>query len=263
MNLLVRQTLVFCKSVEEGTILKNVEIVLTNDVVIKTNVQTFNIGLLAASSAGIVTNCEIDSENGATLSVVCSTTASNAYVAGLVSNNSGYITNSRSKINIIANINIAGLVGQNTGIISSCYYADASLNNKTNTTTEFTAGLVVVNSGEIHTSYVSGLMAANVMFYDRAENFIQSNNNVSGFVYSNDGQIDNCYSNIQLRQSGAFASGFVFENSGSISKCFSTSVLESQQTSNYGFARINSIGTTAGKIEECFYLEDNNSFGFT
>lgn len=247
------------ESVEEGTILKNVEIVLTSDVVIKTNVQTFNIGLLAASSAGIVTNCEIDSENGATLSVVCSTTASNAYVAGLVSNNSGYITNSRSKINIIANINIAGLIGQNTGIISSCYYADASLNNKTNTTTEFTAGLVVVNSGEIHTSYVSGLMAANVMFYDRAENFIQSNNNVSGFVYSNDGQIDNCYSNIQLRQSGAFASGFVFENSGSISKCFSTSVLESQQTSNYGFARINSIGTTAGKIEECFYLEDDNS----
>ena len=244
------------ESVEEDTILKNVEIVLTSDVVIKTNVQTFNIGLLAASSAGIVTNCEIDSENGATLSVVCGTTASSAYVAGLVSNNSGYITNSRSKINIIANINIAGLVGQNTGIISSCYYADASLNNKTNTTTEFTAGLVVVNSGEIHTSYVSGLMAANVMFYDRAENFIQSNNNVSGFVYSNDGQIDNCYSNIQLRQSGAFASGFVFENSGSISKCFSTSVLESQQTSNYGFARINSIGTTAGKIEECFYLED-------
>lgn len=251
------------ESVDEDTILKNVEIVLTSDAVIKTNVQTFNIGLLAANNAGIVTNCEISSENNATLSVVCSTTTSSAYVAGLVANNSGYITNSRSKINIIANINIAGLVGQNSGIISSCYYAEATLNNKTNTTNEFTAGLVVTNTGEIHTSYVSGLMSSDVMFYDKAENFIQSNNNVSGFVYSNDGEIDNCYSNIQLRQSGAFASGFVFENSGTISKCFSTSVLESQQTSNYGFARINSVGTTAGKIEECFYLEDPNAVSYS
>lgn len=244
-------------SVGEDTILENVEIELTSDVVIKTSSETFDIGLLVAENAGKVTNCQVVSTSTDTsLSVVCENTISSAYVAGLVANNTGYITNSRSKINIIANINIAGLVGQNSGSIASSYYANASLSNKTNTTSEYTAGLVIVNSGEIHTSYVSGMMSQDKMYYDADDNYIQSNNNIAGFVYSNSGDVDNCYSNIQLRQSGAFASGFVFENSGNIDKCFSTSVLESQQTSNYGFARLNSISSTAGTITNCYYLSD-------
>lgn len=240
-------------SISENTILQNVTVTLTHDVVVKLGVSTFNVGLLAANNDGIITNCLVNSSTGAeSLSVVCSTATQNSYVAGLVSNNSGYITNSRSKINIYANVNLAGFVGQNSGIISSSYYSSATLKNQTNTTSEYTAGFVVVNSGEIHTSYVSGEMASNLMFYYGEENSIQSNNNITGFVYTNNGSVEDCYSNITLRQSGAFASGFVFENSGNIARCFSTSVLESEQTSNYGFARYNNDSNAI--IEDCYYL---------
>lgn len=244
-------------SVSENTVLQNVTVTLTNDVVIKLSSSTFNVGLLASTNNGIITNCLVDSSTGSEgLSVVCLTTAQNSYVAGLVSNNTGHITNSRSKINIFANVNLAGFVGQNSGIISSSYYSSSTLKNQTNTTSEYTAGFVVLNSGEIHTSYVSGEMTSNLMFYYGEENSIQSNNNITGFVYTNNGSVEDCYSNITLRQSGAFASGFVFENTGNIARCFSTSVLESEQTSNYGFARYNSDEKAV--IEDCYYLSQSN-----
>lgn len=243
----------------QNAILKNVTLYLTQSVVFKTDASTYNIGVLVCENAGIITNCSIESADGATLSVVCSTTASSSYVAGLVADNSGTITNSRSSVNILSNSNLAGVVGKNSGKIASSYYLGASLKNETNTTSEFTAGFVVENTGSIYTSYVSGKAEIDTMFYNKADNTIQSSNNITGFVYSNSGEVFDCYSNIQLKQSGAFASGFVFENSGEIGRCFSTSVLESNQTSNYGFARINSISGTKGTISNCYYLEDKDA----
>lgn len=245
-------------SISEDSILQNVTIMLSSDVVIRMNVSTFNVGLLAATNNGIITNCHIGSATGNEgLSVVCATTAQTSYVAGLVANNIGYITNSRSKINIFANVNLAGFVGQNSGIIASSYYLGASLKNETNTTSEFTAGFAVSNSGEIHTSYVSGQATSNLMFYYGEDNSIQSSYNISGFVYTNSGSVEDCYSNITLRQSGAFASGFVYENSGNVERCFSTSVLESEQTSNYGFARYND--DESGIIKDCYYLSESEA----
>ncbi len=245
-------------SISEDTTLQNVTIMLTSDVVIRMSVDTFNIGLLSSTNNGIVTNCVVTSSTGHEgLSVICSTTAQSSYVSGLVANNAGYITNSRSEIDIFSNVNLSGFVGQNSGIISSSYYSDSSLKNETNTTSEFTAGFVVNNTGEIHTSYVSGEMSSNTMFYFGEEDSIQSSYNISGFVYTNSGTIEDCYSNITLRQSGAFASGFVYENSGNVERCFSTSVLESEQTSNYGFARYNDVET--GIIDDCYYLSERDA----
>lgn len=245
-------------SLTQNAILKNVTLYLTQSVVFKTDVSTYNIGVLVGENAGIITNCSIESADGVTLSVVCSATASSSYVAGLVANNSGTITNSRSSVNLLSNSNLAGVVGKNSGKIASSYYLGASLKNETNTTSEFTAGFAVENTGSIYTSYVSGKAEVDTMYYNKADNTIQSSNNITGFVYSNSGEVFDCYSNIQLKQSGAFASGFVFENSGEIGRCFSTSVLESKQTSNYGFARINSISGTKGTISDCYYLEDED-----
>lgn len=251
-------------SLSSGSILKNVTITLTSATVFRTNISTFNMGLLVAQNSGIISNALVESLNDASLSVVCSSVANSSYVAGLVANNSGYITNSRSKLNILSNVNLSGFVGQNSGLIASSYFLGGSLKNETNTTSEFTAGFAIENSGKIYASYVSGIPEAGKMYYDGEKNTIVSSNNITGFVYSNTGNIEDCYSNIQLRQSGAFASGFVFENSGSIERSFSTSVLESSQTSNYGFARINNINATSGNIVDCFYLQDvgiNESIG--
>ncbi len=252
------------QTVYDGMILQNVDICITGETVLKTNQATFNVGLLTASNEGVITNCEVSSANGASLSVVCSTVTSGAYVAGLVGSNVGHITNSRSKLNIRANVNVAGFAGQNSGIIASSYFKGASLTNQTNTTTEFTAGFVVSNSGRIYTSYVSGDPAeyyssdepTEDVYYKGTQDTIASSNNISGFVYSNSGSVEDCYSNIVLSQSGAFSAGFVFENTGNVKRSFSTSTLESNQTSNYGFVRTNVSGNGEGKIENCFYLSD-------
>jgi hypothetical protein len=89
------------------------------------------------------------------------------------------------------------------------------------------------------------------------DNEIRSSNSLAGFVYGNEGTVADCYSNIQLKQSGTYAAGFVFENGGSVSRCFSTCVMENDQTSNYGFARTNFKGSTQGRLEDCYYLQGN------
>lgn len=248
------------QTVTDGMILQNVDVCVTSDTIIKTNQSNFNIGLLAATNEGVITNCEVYSQNGTSLSVVSTTSTSGAYVGGLVGNNAGHITNSRSKLNIKANVNVGGFVGQNSGVIVSSYFKGASLTNQTNTTNEFTAGFAVSNSGKIYTSYVSGdpkeVPFDEEVYYQGTKNSITSSNNITGFVYSNSGDVEDCYSNIVLSQSGAFSSGFIFENSGNVRRSISTSTLESNQTSNYGFLRTNTISSTEGLLEDCFYLSD-------
>ena len=249
------------ESVPDGMILQNVDICVATDTVIKTNQSGFNVGLLTASNEGVITNCEVYSQSNSSLSVVAPSEASSAYVGGLVGNNSGHITHSRSKVNIRADVNVAGFVGQNSGKIASSFFMGASIKNqRTGGTSEYTAGFAVANSGEIYTSYVSGDPSESGLdehvYYQGSQDSIESSNNIAGFVYTNTGNVHDCYSNIAIKQSGAFSAGFIFENSGLIERSFSTSVLGSNQTSNYGFMRTNNIGTTEGLVEDCFYLSD-------
>lgn len=255
------------ESVSDETILKNITIDLSRYTVFKMNQTGFNVGVLAAENDGIVTNCVVQSASDSSLSVVSSVSLEGSCVAGLIATNDAYITHSRSMINILTNANLSGFVALNNsgGVIASSYYKNGYLKNATNTT-EKTAGFVLENSGRINTSYVSGQASAEKMYYysDDTENsdIILSSYNIAGFAYTNTGNISDCYSNIMLKQSGAFAAGFVFENSGEIARSFSTSVFESAQSSNYGFVRINYIGqideegTNSGTINDCYYLQD-------
>ena len=253
-------------SVGADTILQNIDVCVTNRVatetILRTNQSSFNVGVLASSNEGVITNCEVTSLYGTHLSVVCSTQtsgASGAYIGGLVGINSGYITNSRSTTNIYANVNVGGFVGQNSGLIASSYFRNATLRNQTSKPTEYTAGFAVVNSGRIYTSYVSGdtsEIAEEEVYYQGTQNAIISSNNIAGFVYTNTGSVEDCYSNITLSQSGAYSAGFIFENGGTIEKSFSTSLLESYQTSNYGFIMRNVVDDTYGTVVDCYYLSD-------
>lgn len=255
------------ETIESGAILQNVTVRLTSDTIFKTSSGSFDVGLVVANNSGIITNCSVEAANNSTLSVVCSEKAASAYVAGVTAKNGGYITNSRSKVSIFSNVNLAGFVGENSGTIASSYYMGASLRNETTTTAEYTAGFVVknTNSGRIFTSYVSGTPSASRMYYGKSDagdstqfdDEIRSSNSLSGFIYTNEGSVEDCYSNIQLKQSGTYAAGFVFENGGNIKRCFSTSVMENDQTSNYGFARTNFAGATQGTLVDCYYLQDD------
>ncbi|MBR1890800.1 MAG: hypothetical protein IJ817_03900 [Clostridia bacterium] len=252
-------------SVETDMVIKNVTIAIATDTVFNLSVETFNVGLIAASNDGVITNCEVKSISGAKLSVLSSVDTSSSYVGGIAATNSGFITHSRVAANIRTNVNLAGLVGQNSGLISSSYFKGASLENMTGAVSEYVAGVAVTNSGRIYASYVSGdaTTCAGKPYYDGTDNSLASNNNMAGFVYTNTGDIVDCYSNIRIN-SGAYAAGFVFENSSVVERCFSTSVLASKQTSNYGFAYRNVIGGSIGTMNDCFYIEDtdiNDSIG--
>jgi len=251
--------------VNDGTVLKNIAISIASDVNFSLSSSDFNVGLLTPENEGIITNCSIKAIANAPISVLSTKEASASYVAGIAASNSGFITNSQVSVNIKTNANLAGLVGQNSGLIASSYYKGASLENTTGTINEYVAGIAVVNSGRIYTSYVSGDTSGctEKMYYNLTANALTSSNNLAGFVYSNSGEILDCYSNIKIN-SGAYAAGFVFENSGTVSRCFSTSVLASEQTSNYGFVYRNSINSSEGLIEDAYYLSDvgvNQSIG--
>lgn len=244
------------ESVSSGAVIKNLTISLTSDTVFKTNQDSFNISLITASNDGNISNCVTESD-GYTLSVVCSQVPSSAYVSAFVGNNQGYITNSRSKVNMIANVNLSGFVSNNSGHIASSAFVGSSLRNETNTGREMTAGFVIENTGKIYTSYVSGTPKSGHTFYDEKDNSITSNNTLAGFVFNNLGEVKDCYTNIQLRKSGAYASGFVILNdTGKIENCISWSTLTNYLSSGYGFAYSNTL--TDGYIKNCFYLSDND-----
>ena len=251
------------------TILQNISIRVDSDVRFKLNVPTFNVGLLAAQNDGIITNAEVYSNANAKFYVSSLQNSSESYVAGLVvqNGNGAYITNSRSRLNISARANVSGFVGQNLGHIASSYFRGATIENNTDRTQEVTAGFVVANYGQIYTSYVSGDSELNnsSMYYKETSNSIRAVHNVAGFVYTNSGSVQDCYSNININQSRGYAAGFVFENSGVVERAFSTSVLQSERTANFGFARLNSVTTgqdgqeqvTGGVIKDAFYLTHN------
>lgn len=257
--------------IQEGVVIKNLNIKIEQSVIFNASQEDFVGGLLAGQNNGIITNCAvISSSKNNTLSVnyTPSDVNANAVFGALVGENSssGFITNSRSEINIIADVNTSGFVGTNSGHIASSYFSSASLRNinaRSNT-----AGFVLENYGNIYTSYVSGRSdneetGENDVYYNESRNRIYSDGSgdISGFVYKNDknANISDCYSNIYLsRGSGSRSSGFVFSNSGLIQNCFSTSFLESGIGTGYGFAQENKYEEDGAQILNCKYLSDDS-----
>lgn len=247
-------------NVREGCVIKNVTISLTSNVTIKVALDTYNVGLLAASNEGIITNANIKS-NGKSLSVVYSGegTATGSYVSSIAASNSGMITNSRSDLDIFANVNLTGFVGTNSGKIASSYYRGGSLENYSTGTSELTAGFVIENSGEIYTSYVSGDFDPSTTYYNGKENALKANNNIAGFVYENSGTVTDCYTNINMEGNGSYVAGFTITNSGEIDRCISWSVLINRNDSGYGFAGMNELAgeeDEGGSITNCYFLQD-------
>ena len=245
-------------STSSNVVFKNVTVEIFSNTNFIMDANTFSIGLLANTNNGIITNCRVIATNNSALSVTYTTSSSGSYVAGLVANNNGIITNSTTSIDILTNVNLSGFVATNTGTISSSAFRGGSLKNETTLSTEYTAGFVLQNSGNIYTSLVSGVeedeLNPNEVYYKGTTDFIHSYNNIAGFVYQNTGFVKDCYTNINMENAGMFASGFVFINDdeGEIRSSFSTSVLTSYNTQSYGFAR-----ASTGEIWDCYYLSQN------
>ena len=244
-------------SVGQNTVIRNVIMEISASTNIVMSADNFSVGMIAGSNAGNITNCEVRTLGGGILTVSFSTSTQGSYITGFVASNSGIITNSRSSVDIYATVNISGFVGTNTGTISSSYFMGGSLRNGDNTTTQYTAGFALSNSGNIYTSYVSGEItnSNDAVYYKGTDDYIASFNSIAGFVFVNNGNVEDCYSNINLEEAGLYSAGFVMTNSstGFIGTSISTSKLRNHNTNAYGFAR-NNLGT----ISSCLWLSDDD-----
>lgn len=244
----------------ENAIIRNLKIKIENSLrfSIAQSGGANYVGILAGENEGIVTNCSVESLN-ANVRVVFSETGTTNYVAGLIGINKGYITNSRVKINLTAASNLAGFVGYNEGNIASCYVNESLIVNMTNEGTNKTAGFVVYNAtdengkGKIINCYISGIHSGFIttIYANDTASVVRSSTEVAGFVYENNGNVQNSYSDIPILSSSKNA-GFVFTNNGKIFNTFSTCLLKSNSQESYGFVYDNS----SGQISTSYYLAD-------
>ncbi|MGN0787886.1 MAG: hypothetical protein ACI4L6_02345 [Candidatus Onthoplasma sp.] len=219
------------KQVYEGMIVKNLEIVyilggganyidLTSGAL--ANYSSLTFAGLTPTNSGIITNCYVSGNVSLTASAIYKNLTSrdiDFVVAGLVGTNetTGYITNCESELDIYAQANIAGFVYSNLGTIASCDVYDVRIDayNYSGYDVEVkVAGFVVNNSGSIRMSYMESGKT------DKSTT--NSVNESAGFVFSNTGTIENCYSYIdKVGNNNSKYSGFVFENSGTITTSYS------------------------------------------
>lgn len=209
-------------------------------------------GGLTPNNQGIVTNCTVRG----TIALHCSTIEqkSSSYsidfsIGGLIGENSGFVTNSDSKLNIYAQANIGGFVVENSGKIASCSYGGViyTYNNSLSTTiVSRVAGFAIENSGEISMSCVE-LSSSQTM----------SAKDVSaGFIYDNKGNIEDCYAVIpKMGVNNNTFCGFVYLNGGTIETSY-TSINNGDKNNNndYMFAPTSTTG-----ILNC--IEINNNAG--
>jgi len=264
----------------EDTILYNVKVCYTNRVnlvqdkmtpsnsplsITLLNSQNVNFGGIACENEGTLTNCQVYGKISITLNIdVNAGTIANALNGGLVANNAstGYITNSKVK-NFELNCYglTGGFVGENNGKIVASYFDESTVNNLSSNDT---AGFVYNNTstGNIYESYVQGYRQSKDNDIRNTGLGVVSKGIIGGFVFSNQGNISDSYSNISL-SSSKYIAGFVYEEteSSNISRCYSISYKSSSDNSTVAspFAGANSANYTKitinGTLNNCYYLK--------
>lgn len=250
-------------SVADGAVLKNITIQVGNEDVASvsfasSSTSSVEFGLVAGANSGSITNASVQTaENTEVFLTFTSTPASSGYYfGGVAGNNSGYITNSRVSIKAHSLVSMGGVVGVNQGTIASSAFRQGLLRCESTYNNVFVmGGLCAVNSenAKIITSYTSGDVVANKVYADGTNSMLNSSVQVGGFVHTNDGTIQDCYSNIPIITTSVSA-GFAFTNSSRIERSFSTSKITGDNSAtNFYFA-----GASSGSFEDCYYIRGNN-----
>lgn len=267
--------------VYSGMVVQNVTIVVPNSINIVTErgertdiISNLTYGGITAENNGIITNCEVrsnDVNNTLVFNLNTTTTLDvslTAMIGGLVgvNNSTGYITHSRVSHAIIGYGDLAGVVCENGGSIASSTFEGKKL---VNSTSEYyssykTAGMAVTNGGKITMSYVTGgayasAVNSNSDHLRALDGLIKSAGNCAGFVYTNNSFIEDCYADIPI-ESSAYISGFVFENNYIMSRCISLCKFEKSEF--YApLVGVNSDGEPllgdGSDISDCYYLAGN------
>lgn len=186
-------------------------------------------------------------------------------------NKSGF-TKAETQILPLFNIkgqgNIAGFALSNSGYIASSYVKNADIENKTNSTSFFVAGFVGNNTKSIITSYIEGAKipageeTTSFDSYTREGSSIKSTMGyIAGFVYDNNGNVKDSYSNILISNSQDYtkvylASGFVYKNRGELENCYSASQIRNSVFSQMNFSGVDAQGNllTDGIYTNCYFF---------
>ena len=258
-------------TVSASTFIKNIKVRIgsatTSSVTFNSSSSTSaEIGVIAGVNNGTISNAQIEMADGARLFVTFDSDPSTNgfYFGGIVGQNSGFLTNSTSKVNAQSLITMGGVVGQNSGVVASSAFKEGNLTSTSiYLTSHSTGGFAGENTlnGRILTSFTSGYVSGERPYSNETENgrtsMITSSVSAASFVFNNEGEISDCYSNLPI-QSDGMSAGFAFNNSGSIVRSFSTSkIIRDASAMDYNFASDNVIGT----FEDCHYItgDINNS----
>ena len=177
----------------------------------------------------------------------------------IVENNYSY-----GEFNLVGQGDVAGFVLKNNGAIASSYFANGTIINKTTSgALNATAGFAAYNnqSALIFGSYSEGVKLSSDHIYITGGGIVAQGTS-AGFVYENDGIINDCYSNIRLagNSTGRIVSGFVYNNkeNAEISRCYSASTIVGQLTTQMPFsgknAREESMQNSKAGLQNCYYL---------
>ena len=283
----------FFKSIKEGSFVKNLTINLEQEnlIINVNNLSELNVGLFAIENNGAIYNCKVESAEEETnkekeIKVVAqfdntiakTYTNQNINLSGFVVNNSstGYITNSSvSKINFETRLkaNIAGFIVENDGKVAKNSVKDFTVNSYDDET--IVAGFVVSNSNNaqilqsfIDNNYPEDSSTTNNETQSQADStqdnqeenkatdkYLYGSGVVSGFVYKNDGLVQNCYTDLTTKTNYR-SSGFVFENNGTVSQCNSIALADGDfSKSNTPFTGTNEFNevNNTGVIEYSYY----------
>ena len=243
-----------------------------------TALTTLYFGGVAAINNGTIYNCSVKNASEKYYIELTRTDEKEVInydvkIAGLVGLNKGYVAYSRSELTLVSNVgNMAGLVSENQGTLSSSYYKSGRINNRsTNSQTSKVAGVCVTNTstGKIYYSYVEGTPATKNEFQMTGiDSGLSFAGNIAGFVYSNDGIIQDCYANIPIRPAGGRNAGFVYTNDrGKISCCYSLCKFIYQNDNGTNASDTPFVGTdaqgnvnfnsTEGVLKNIYYYSGN------
>ena len=227
-----------------------------------THLTEFNFGGIAGINNGIITNCCVQG----LVKVASNSDALTACnVGGLVGQNNGFISNSKViNYTMTSSGDMGGVAGLNTNKISSTFTDEVELNNdSTNTQLFYTGGFVCRNAegAQIFGCYAQGKRAETDESLVNTYNSLVTSGTAGGFVYLNEGSINDSYSNVAINAS-AFSAGFVFvnEEEGVVNNCYSISRVAFNSKASSPFTGIGkSEGVTVvyeGSITNCFFLDD-------
>ncbi len=160
---------------------------------------------------------------------------------------------------LVGGKSIGAFVNENTGIVANSYNLGVGVINRALIFEGTkTSGFVVTNkaNGYIFNSMSEGIETLNYRVGNKV--YIEAKGYIGGFVYENEGKIENAFSNISITTNSGGSGGFVYNNKqgGLIKNAYSTSPNAFNSKSHGQFTGINSKNdyNNEGTLTSCFYL---------